>query len=701
MNARVDKMRKTGDDKLDQFKIDIGLDANVVGVQRDRANEDLRFINVQGGMWEGFLEDQEISDRIRLELDVVADYVHRFIGEWNMNRVGVEFIPDDAATGDDEAEIVNGIYRADFRQYGGKIAIDTAVLEAATCGFGAFKLASAFDDDGDPENDDQHIEHRPIFNAYNAVYFDQAAQWIDYRDARHCAVLKLYSFDSFDAAFPGEDRVSAYEPVDRKFYNSNTLSRSEVYVASRYDVVHRRKTFFVYRNLAEGRIESYEKADHELVARELRANPAIQFVREREVTKRVIEKTVFSGAKILKPTKEIAGEWIPVIPVFGYRTYVDGVPWYYGLVRKLKDAARLFNMQVSQMAENAAGGGQRVPIFTPEQMENPVIRKQWADKTNKAFLLADSVKDEDGNPIHQGPVGYAEPPAVDPNGAALMEVVPQYVQNVTGGAPQEVVEPRVSGKAMTTSIKRVNLNTQMVMDNIESAVASSGKIYASMAGQIYSTERVLRTLGRDGTNGSITIHQPALDRVSGVVIESNVIRGKKFRVYAESGPQYDSLREQTVDELRSIIPLIQETKGAEQYMPVLLQMLIDAITGVGLSPLKDFNRRQMLIGGLVQPETDEERAFVEKMAQQQEQSRAQDPERQLIAAATGQAQAEARNLDSASVQKLADAKKKQAETAEILAEIDQNQQRLALDEQGQVFDLLKSLPVQGGGQAAA
>lgn len=689
------------DEKLSKFMLDIATDANVVDVQRDRANEDMRFVFVQGGMWEGFLSDQDVADRIRLEFDTVGDYVFRFLGEWNSNAAGVEFISDDATPDDDAAEIVNGIYRADYREFGGKTSVKNAILEAATCGFGAFKVATAFDDEGDPENDDQHMTFRPVYDAYNAIYYDQAAQWIDYRDARHVTELNLFSFESFDDEYPGESPVSAYAPINRSFENQNTAARQEVYVATRYEVKKRKKTFFVYNNLAEQRVESYEASDHELIAKELRANPAIKFVRKREVIKRVIERTVFSGNAILEPTREIAGEWLPIIPVFAYRAYVDGVPWYHGLVRNLKDAARLFNMQMSKVAETTAGGGEQIPIFEPEQMENPQIRADWADKTNKSILMVESVKDEQGNALIHGPVGYTQPPVVDPNGAAILDGVSQYIQNKTGGAPQETLDPRISGKAFVAAVKRMNMNTQPVMENFEEAIAWSGRVYQSQASAIYTGNRILRTLGQDGkTNGSVQLNQLQFDKETGRVIEANVIRGKKFRVHAESGPQYETLREQTTEELLRMIemmsnsPMAQTEKG-QKYLTLMMQMMIESTNGVGLNVLKEAVRKDMIAEGLIQPETDDEKAFLAQI-QKQQQTAAQEgnPQEELIKAATEQAQAEGRNLDAASIQKIMDARKKQAETHEILTGIGQSQEELDIKGRQQVIDVLKDLPIE-------
>ncbi len=44
--------------KLTRFKEDIILDAELTEDQRDKANIDMRMINVSGGMWEGFEDNQ-------------------------------------------------------------------------------------------------------------------------------------------------------------------------------------------------------------------------------------------------------------------------------------------------------------------------------------------------------------------------------------------------------------------------------------------------------------------------------------------------------------------------------------------------------------------------------------------------------------------------------------------------------------------
>jgi len=681
-------------EKLDKFKLDISRDADVVDDQRDQANEDMRFVNVTGGMWEGFLTNDFDDERVKLEFDIVSNYLQRFLGEWDQNRMGVEFKPDDSNTSDDDAELLNGIYRADFRNFSGRMSTDLAVDEASTCGVGALKLAAFFEDDENEENDNQRVGWRPIHNAYNTVIWDQAAQRIDKRDARWCTELKPFTKDAFKAAYPDKDPVSAYTPDTHNNRSIDDRTPDFVYVATRYEAVRKKETVFIYNNLQTSEVEIYTKEDHKLIEDELKADEFRTFVRERKIMRRSVEKTIFSGEDILVDTKRIAGKWIPIVPFYAYRMYVDGVEWYRGLVRKLKDAARLFNMQVSQLAENAASSGQEVPIFFRNQMLNEEIKNLWADKNNKPYLLVDQAVDSEGNTLAAGPIAYSKPPQLDGSTAALLGIVPSYIQDVTGTIPQEASDPDASGKAIREMRKLVNLNTASVLANFAESITWMGEVYQAMAAEVYTTQRILRTVGKDGQEGEKQLFKTILDSETGKLVESNTLKGKKFRAYSDTGPQYETMREQTVEDLKGMLEILQTAPGGQQYTPAVMAVLLQNITGVGLDPIKELNRRIMLSQGLVKPETDEEEALVAQLQQPQE-----DPQEGLIEAATRQQDAEARNLDASATQKIADADKKGAETIEILKGIETDQQKLGLEiskqfneQQANVTQAVRQLP---------
>ncbi len=668
--AETKKIDETEEERLIRFKMDIINDADVINEQADKANEDMRFVNVSGGMWEDFLED-DFSDRTKLEFDLVSNYINRFIGQWNQNRVGVEYKPDDSLTSDEDAELLNGIYRADFRQHSGKMSVDNAVDEQATCGYGAFRLGTFFEDEEDPENDNQRIEWRPIHNAFNRVYWDRSAQRIDKRDAQRCTELIQFTRESFEERYPGKVAVSAYTPINRGFENLDRSRPHLIYIAKRYQVIRKTETVFVYNNLVSGEIEVYSKEDHELIKDELRDNEFTEFVRERKVLKQSIETVIFSGEEELEPIKRIAGKWIPIIPIYGYHSYIDGVEWYRGLVRKLKDPARLFNMQVSQLAENSASTGQEIPIFDPEQVQGG-ISELWANRNNKPYLLARALRDKEGNIVlPPGPTSYLKPAQLDGSTQALMQIVPEFVRETTGGAPQDTFDPAMSGKALNAIMKREDLNTQVLSDNIANAIEWSGTVYQSMASEIYTSKRIVNVIGKDGIESQKQLMKLGLDEKSGKLIELNNLTGKKFRAYADVGPQYDTLKEQTVEDLKGMLEAMINIPSGDQYIPAILSTLLENITGVGLGPLKELNRRIMIVQGLIKPETDEEKQMLAKVEEQQNQP---DPNQQLIEAASRQADGEARERESKVLVNTADAIKRGAETRKIISDIQVDQQ---------------------------
>lgn len=665
-------------EQLEAFKRDVANDADVLLEQRDHANEDMRFINVDGGQWEGFLEDQ-YKDRAKLEFDLVSNYKNRFVGEWNQNRVDVEYKPDDSSTSDDDAELLNGIYRADFRDNSGKAAVDNAVDEAATCGFGAFGISTRFSDEEDPENDNQEVIWRPIYNAFNTVFFDQSAQRMDKLDARWCTELTPYTKDAFEQAFPGVDPISAYDMQDRSWLNYMGVG-GHVYVATRYEVVKKKAKAFIYNNLATGQVEVYTEDEHKDVGDELAMSQVHQFVRERKIIKRCVMMSRFTGKEFIEKPREIAGKFIPVIPVYAFRAYVDGVEYYYGLVRKLKDAGRAWNVQMSQLVENAASAGQEVPIFAREQVEAPDVAQLWADKNNKPFLYVDPMTDEQGNIVSPGPLGYNKPPMLDQSTATLMEVIPNFIREVTGGAPQDTIDPQSSGKAINAMIKRENLNTQIINEHIADAIAASGEIYQAIAADVYNSQRIKRVLGKDGSENTETLFKIVADEQTGRLFEANTIRGKKFRAYADIGAQYATLREQTVEDLKGMAEIISGTELANQYLPPLFATMLDNTSGVGLGPLKKLNRRNMLIQGLADPENEEEEAMLQQLTGGQD-----DSQRKLVEAATAQQLAEAENLKAKTLSEIADAKKKEAETQEIYSDIGISEADLLLKARQQVL----------------
>lgn len=654
---------------LEKAKREAELDFDASEDTRDKCNEEVRFISVPGGMWEGFLTKTHGGDhsgRAKLELDITSEIVNRYVGEQRLNRANGLFKANDDATSEDDAELLNGVYRADFVDNDGRASIDQAVYEQAVCGVGGYKITTRFENEEDPENQKQNIHFEPIYNAFNHVIWGRNAKRLDKSDAKRCTVLTTHTPEDFSEEWPDAGPVSAITPTNRTHLNWSTPEL--IYVAERYTVRKEKVKVHVYESLETGKVESYRVDDIKLIADELKAD-GWEFVRERILNIRQVYKMIFNGDEILEPEKRIPGKWIPIIPMYGYRTYVDGVEFVKGLVRAMMDANRAFNTNVSRMMESSASSGDGIQIYTETQVEGK--EELLKDLTDKAYVVINDLEDAQGNPVHAGPVGSIPPNQVDPNAIAATQIIDGYVQRQTGSTPQDQINPDASGKAIRELRKRENLGTAILSDNAKTSIKHGAVVYQAIAAEIYTDARDKRSIGADGKDSVQRLNKMVMDEETGQFIQVNDLSQGKYSVLIEVGNEYESQKEASIESIERIIGVVAET--APEYIPVLIgSWIASGIDGPGTDALKKFNRNKMLTSGLIEPETDEEKQMLEQLGQQT------DPQAELAAAATRQQDAEADNLTSSARNKDADTIKKKAETAKIIDEVGQARVQKAL-----------------------
>jgi hypothetical protein len=63
-------------------------------------------------------------------------------------------------------------------------------------------------------------------------------------------------------------------------------------------------------------------------------------VRQRKIKRKRVRKYIMSGGKVLEDAGYIAGNCIPVVPVYGKRWFVDNIERCMGHVALAKDAQR-------------------------------------------------------------------------------------------------------------------------------------------------------------------------------------------------------------------------------------------------------------------------------------------------------------------------------------------------------------------------
>ena len=326
-------------------------------------------------------------------------------------------------------------------------------------------------------------------------------------------------------------------------------------------------------------------------------------------------------------------------------------------------------MEVSKLAEDSATANKRVPLFDPNQVKG--MENHWAgDISRKPYMPIRPIYDKSGNIIHNGPLGYLEQSPIDPNTKALIELTAQFIQTGTGGAPQDTINPDASGKAIKAVIERIDLNTQPIMENIATAVKWAGFVYREIAADIYAQPRMIKTVAEDGGEQSVRLMSVDVDQDSGMPVYRNDLSKGRFEVVVDTGPQYQSRREATVETLKEIYAGLGEN---DPNRAAVLGMLIENLDGTGIDDLREYNRRRLLMMGIRKPETDEERQLLAQMSQQP------DPQQKLVEAAATQQLAEAQQMRASAVQKIEDAKLKRAKALETVDGMKARRMEMMLD----------------------
>ena len=639
----------------------------IQGVMRDerlQCLEDRRFYSISGAQWEGNLYEQYLN-KPKFEVNKVHLAVMRIINEYRNNRITVDFVSKDGTDDDKLADACDGLFRADEQDSGANEAYDNAFEEAVGGGFGAFRLRAVYEDEYDEENEKQRIRIEPIYDADSTVFFDLDAKRQDKADARLCYVLTAMTPDAYRDAW-GDDPTTWPKGIEQWAFDWATPD--VVYVAEVYRVEEASEIIRIFQTI-DGQEERYSEKDFEddpELEAMLQAVGTVE-VRQRRVKRRKVRKYIMSGGKVLEDSGYIAGDQIPIVPVYGKRWFVDNIERCMGHVRLAKDAQRLKNMQLSKLGEISALSTVEKPIFTPEQVAGHEMMWSEDNLRNYPYLLLNTVTDANGGEVLSGPVGYTKPPQIPPALAGLLQITEQDMSDLLGkpDAAEEVVS-NVSGKAVELIQQRLDMQTFIYMSNMAKAVKRAGEIWLSMARDILvEPGRKMKSIGLGGEMSSIELGKPILNVETGEVEYENDLSRAKFDVAVDVGPASATKRSATV---RTLLGMIQLAPDPETQQ-VLTSMAMMNMDGEGISEVRAYFRDKLIKMGVIQP-TEQEG---EKLLAEMQAAQRPDPQAIYLQAAAQEAQAKAVKAQADTEYTLARAEETRAKTVETLAGIQQKE----------------------------
>lgn len=602
-----------------------------------------------------YLDQSQIA--YKGEFNIVRKGQRKILSDLRSNPVQLDFEPT-ATSREAEPELISGLYLTDDVKNTSIEAYENAAQECVVCGLGGWELYTEYESNKSGDKN-QVIKRRAIYEFNNNAFPDPNAKLLDKSDAKYWSILEAYSPDGYKALYKdltGEETTlnpqlfGTYAPsnfaVPENSYVFPWVTRSQLYYVTRF--YHKSKVKDKILTLHDPLGQSMKLRESDLldVMDEL-MEQGYEIVDEKKIKRWQIKCYIASGERILK-TYIIPGENIPVIPMYGERQFVEGEECYEGVIRLAKDPQRLHNFLMSYIAESVSRGPRQKPIFGAEQVAGFENMYEQNGMDNNFPYLLQHLKDKDGNALPLGPVGTLNPPELNSQVATLLELCKKAVDDVLNpGLPNNIADPDLSGKALDILKGMFDEQSILFQDHLKHAKRYDGVCYSGIATEIIDAPRTMTVTLPDGSRKTVEIMQTIMDEETGKLKTLNDLTNTEWEVYAKIGPSYSSQKDKTRAELREMAAEVMQADPA-LYRLLMLKSL-ELMDGANIDDIKDYVRKQLLLGGFKKPETEEDEEFLQQAA-----SQPQEPDAAMLLA-----QAENKKADAEILQQQREAMKDQ------------------------------------------
>ena len=548
--------------------------------QRDLAIEDALFVYSEDGQWDDIGKSSR-DNRPRYTIDRVSPALHQVIGDQRQNRTDIKVIPDSSNADKDTAKVLDGLIRSIESRSDASNAYDNAFEEALAGGFGGWRICHEYTSD---ESFDQEIIIKPILCAATSLWFDINAKEYDKSDATHAFITENISEDAFKEKYPNAQTTGFDDGVSRQWADDGMLR-----IAEYWRKVETTKHLGL---LSDGRV--IDLKEEAAILDELAAR-GITVVKERKAKCYRVESYIMSGVEIIKGPMKWAGKYIPAIPCYGKENHVEGKTFTRGMVRKAKDAQRIYNYSISSVVEGVSLSPFDPYWITKKQYEGHEDRFENFNKNNDPFLIYNE------DPTSPGPPKRTGAPSVQTALIQQSQSAREDIYSTTGIEPASLGNsPELkSGRAIIAQQKMGDRGSFNYADNLKKSKHLNGKILVDLIPKIYDTERMVRVLNMDGSTEEVQLNQTTIDQQTGQPIVVNDLALGQYSVKVDTGPAFATQRQESAQQL------IELATGNEIFGQLATDLIAKNLDVFGHEELTKRSRKMMIKQGLIEPSEDE------------------------------------------------------------------------------------------------
>lgn len=489
-----------------------------------------------------------IDERPCLTINKVRQHNLNIINDAKQNKPSVKVKPVGSQATYEASQVYEGICRHIEYISNAQAAYDTATTFQVQGGIGYVRLATDYAED----SFDQEIFIRRVKDPLTC-FLDPDAREADKSDARYGFVFDDMARDAYKAKYPKFKDLATKSPLD---ISGDWLREDQVRVAEYYRAVESTDKLVAFVDPATGERQILRKSKMDDAKFKLAIDDTQTKVRDICDTK--IEWYLIAGDKIID--RGIwAGKYIPIVPVIGEETVINGQMDRKGHTRSMKDPQRLANYWYSAATEHVALQSKTPYIGPMAAFENLTPFWDSANTVNHAWLPYNQYDDK-GQKLEPP---QRQPPPVMPEAyiKGLM-LASQEMKEVSGQfeADLGMEGNEKSGVAIQQRQRQGDNATYHYIDNLALAIRFIGKQLIDLIPKIYDTERVIKILGEDGTEKEVTVDpqaQQALQvqqqqeqNIVKMIFNPNVGR---YDVEADIGPAYATRRQEEFDALSKLM----------------------------------------------------------------------------------------------------------------------------------------------------
>lgn len=560
--------------------------------------DDVKFARL-GQQWPDKIKARRQSEqRPCLTVNKLGPVIRQVVNDARQNRPAIKVLPQDDKADPATAEVMTGLIRNIEQTSNADVAYDTAIDAAASGGFGYWRVnldyASEVSLDSlakaGPEAFSQDICIKRVLNPLS-IYGDPDSTQADSSDWMRAIVLDKMSESQFKRRYP-KAKVSSFDSSEWQGCPDGWKSDNEITVAEYW--VRDEQTVMVVGvqqpdeggqlgELVVMRVEELEELQKERLAAQL---PPLETVNEpRPIKTFKVKQHIVTGVEVLE-SKDWPGQFIPIVPVYGDEVVCDGKRHFRSLICDARGPQEQYNFWVTQATELVALAPRQPYVGPKGAFKSDQGKWTTANTASHAYIEYD------------GPVAPSRqaPPSVPASDLQLALKASDDIKAVTGiyDASLGARSNETSGKAIIARQREGDVSTFHFIDNLSRAIRHTGRIILDLIPKVYSTPRIVRILGEDGTPQNRQINQQfeAQGQNGEALTRIHDFSAGRYDLAVTSGPSFTTKREEAASQM---IELIRAYPAAA---PVIGDLLAKNLDWPGADEIAD--RLKMMLPPQVQ-----------------------------------------------------------------------------------------------------